>query len=301
MKGRCVVTGGAGFIGSHLVERLDELGYDVHVIDVFSTGEVDNLPQKYAEKARVIDLTPSDMENDCRHLYREFEGADYVFHMAANPSVQGSIDYPAIATDDLMATVRVLDTARRLKVKKVVFSSSSSIYGDATIPTNEDNPANPKSPYALSKYQGEQYCKMFFELYGLESVSLRYFNVYGNRMTTTGAYRSVLSVFLEAHQNNKPLNIVNDGEQRRDFVHVSDVVDANIKAMKLDYAGSVGINIGCGKNYSVNEIADMIGGDKAFGEKRIEPKETLAGISKAKDILKWKPEISLEDWIKEIK
>lgn len=293
MKGRCVVTGGAGFIGSHLVDRLDGLGYDVHIVDVFSTGEPENLPKKYMDKARIVDIIDCDLAS-------EFEGADYIFHMAANPSVQGSIDNPAVAANDLMATIKVLDTARKLEVKRVIFSSSSSIYGDAKeTPTTEQESKKPKSPYALSKHQGEQYCRLFSELYGLDSVCLRYFNVYGDRMTSTGAYRSVLSVFLDAKQNGKPLNIVNDGEQRRDFIHVSDVVEANIKSMQLDcWNDSISMNIGYGKNHSVNEIADMFGGEKVYGERRIEPKQTLALTQEAKRILNWEPKVKLQDWIK---
>ena len=291
---KSIVTGGAGFIGSHLVERLDNLGHDVVVLDDFSTGEPENLPKRHMDKARIVDITDCDLISHC-------EGADYIFHMAARPNVQGSIDHPEVSAYDSLATLKILNVARKLKVKRVIFSSSCSIYGDAEeIPTTEEESKKPKSPYALSKYQGEQYCRLFSELYGLDSVCLRYFNVYGDRMTSTGAYRSVLSVFLEAKQNGKPLNVVNDGGQRRDFVHVSDVVEANIKSMALDCWGdSISINIGCGKNYSVNEIADMIGGEKVYGEKRIEPKQTLALIEEAKRILNWEPKVKLEDWLNE--
>ena len=291
---KSIVTGGAGFIGSHLVERLDNLGHDVVVLDDFSTGEPENLPKRHMDKARIVDITDCDLISHC-------EGADYIFHMAARPNVQGSIDHPEVSAYDSLATLKILNVARKLKVKRVIFSSSCSIYGDAEeIPTTEEESKKPKSPYALSKYQGEQYCRLFSELYGLDSVCLRYFNVYGDRMTSTGAYRSVLSVFLEAKQNGKPLNVVNDGEQRRDFVHVSDVVEANIKSMALDcWGASISINIGCGKNYSVNEIADMIGGEKVYGEKRIEPKQTLALIEEAKRILNWEPKVKLEDWLNE--
>ena len=246
------------------------------------------------DKARIVDIIDCDLISEC-------EGADYIFHMAARPNVQGSIDHPEVSAYDSLATLKILNAARKLKVKRVIFSSSCSIYGDAEeIPTTEEESKKPKSPYALSKYQGEQYCKLFSELYGLDSVCLRYFNVYGDRMTSTGAYRSVLSVFLEAKQNGKPLNVVNDGEQRRDFVHVSDVVEANIKSMMLDcWSDNISVNIGCGKNYSVNEIADMIGGEKVYGEKRIEPKQTLALIEEAKRILNWEPKIKLEDWLNE--
>jgi len=291
---RSIVTGGAGFIGSHLVEKLDNLGHDVVVLDDFSTGEPENLPKKHMDKARIVDIIDCDLISEC-------EGADYIFHMAATPNVQGSIDHPEVSAYDSLATLKILNVARKLKVKRVIFSSSCSIYGDAEeIPTTEEESKKPKSPYALSKYQGEQYCRLFSELYGLDSVCLRYFNVYGDRMTSTGAYRSVLSVFLEAKQNGKPLNVVNDGEQRRDFIHVSDVVEANIKSMALDRWGdSTSVNIGCGKNYSVNEIADMIGGEKVYGEKRIEPKQTLALIEEAKRILNWEPKVKLEDWLNE--
>lgn len=293
---KIIVTGGAGFIGSHLVSRLDAMGHEIIIIDNFSTGNIKNLSEKYQEKTNSINI-----------YYYEYDGllelckdAEYMFHMAAQPSVQKSIDYPLeTSIIDLHCTVKMLNIAKEINAKKFIFSSSSSVYGNTTVPTKEENKIKPKSPYALSKYQGEQYCKMYSELYNLNTVCLRYFNVYGPRMTNTGAYRSVLSVFLEAYKQKSKLNIVNDGNQKRDFVHVNDVVNANIMAMNSNIKMGCSINIGFGNNYSVNNIADIFGGEKIYGEKRIEPKITLADISRARSILGWQPEVNLCDWIKE--
>lgn len=289
-----VVAGGAGFIGSNLVDALIEQGNEVLILDNFSTGTRENVNPKAKFTFKDIALAhPNELERAC-------EDADGIFHMAASPNVQMSIENPlSTIPSNLITTVRLLEMARKYDIK-LVYSGSCSCYGDATNkPTNEKQPINPLSPYALNKYQGEEYCELYSKIFNVKSIVLRYFNVYGNRMTNTGAYRSVLSVFLEAYCKKEPFNIVNDGEQRRDFVHVSDVVDANIKAMESDHI-NVRYNIGSGKNYSVNEIADMIGGEKKYGEKRIEPRETLADISRAEEQLKWKPKVKLEEWIKEI-
>jgi nucleoside-diphosphate-sugar epimerase len=193
--------------------------------------------------------------------------------------------------------------AHRSGVKRVVYSASSSAYGDAKkLPTSETEPTNPLSPYGLQKYVGEQYCKMFSEVYGLDTVSLRYFNVYGERMNLEGAYCLVMGIFARQMLDGKPLTITNNGNQRRDFTYVGDVVQANVlvAAREEDFKGDV-FNIGNGNNFSVNEVADMLGGEKVYGEKRIEPFETLADNAKARLDLNWEPKGNLQNWIKTYK
>jgi UDP-glucose 4-epimerase len=292
---KCIVTGGAGFIGSNLTDKLIELGHEVVVIDNLSTGEYANVNKKaYFHKTDLHTINISDLHPICKD-------AEYIFHMAALPSVQYSIEQPLHAAKiNLLSTLNILEYARTHGVKKFIYSGSCSCYGNAEeIPTTEDESIKPLSPYALHKYQGEEYCRLYNEVYGLDTVVLRYFNVYGPRMTNTGAYRSVLSVFLDAYNKKKPFNIVNDGEQRRDFVHVFDVVNANIGAIESGNVSAYPINIGSGTNYSVNEIVDMFGAEKKYGEKRIEPYETLADIMAAKVLLHWVPKVELENWIKE--
>lgn len=292
---KCLVTGGAGFIGSNLTDKLIELGHEVVVIDNLSTGNYENVNKKaYFYRTDLADIEQTELDNICKNT-------DVIFHMAALPNVQYSMENPmSTFGDNLTSTARMLEYARTNKVSKFVYSGSCSCYGDAeVIPTTEEESIKPLSPYALNKYQGEEYCRLYSKVYGLDTVVLRYFNVYGNRMTNTGAYRSVLSVFLDAHKNQKPFNIVNDGTQRRDFVHVSDVVNANISAMQSGNVSQYPINIGSGKNYSVNEIADMFAAEKKYGEKRIEPYETLADITTAKVMLNWNPKVELQDWVKE--
>lgn len=290
-----LVTGGAGFIGSNLVDKLIELNHQVVIIDNLSTGEYSNVNNNAIfYKTDLCSIEQQELDHICRNV----EG---IFHMAALPNVQYSVENPySTFGPNLISTIKILETARANKIKKIVYSGSCSCYGDAlSFPTTEEESIKPLSPYALNKYQGEEYCRLYSKIYELDTVVLRYFNVYGNRMTKTGAYKSVLSVFLQAYQENQSFNIVNDGHQRRDFVHVSDVVDANIRAMFSVNQIDSPINIGCGKNYSVNEIADMFGADKKYGEKRIEPQLTLSDINKANQYLDWEPKIKLEEWVQE--
>ena len=290
---KIVVTGGAGFIGSHLVDYLVDLNHDVIVIDNFSTGTQSNTNNKAKTIFKDIQMA---MDAELCYICKD---VDYIFHMAARPNVQESIENPLVSfKQNLISTVKMLNVAVQNKVKKFVYSGSSSCYGDTkNLPTKESSTISPKSPYALNKYQGEEYCSLYSQVYDLNTVSLRYFNVYGNRMTNKGAYRSVLSVFLESHANKSPFNIVNDGKQSRDFVNVSDVVRANVLAMQKNTDYSQPINIGSGKSYTVNEIADMFKGKKSYGEKRIEPYKTLADIHMAKKYLDWEPTVELKEWI----
>ena len=294
---RVLVTGGAGFVGSNLVDRLINDGNDVVIIDNLSSGKKENINPK-AEFYN-IDISEMNVRGKCSM----FEGVDVVFHTAAKARVQPSIDNPLDFNNvNVNGTLNMLKACVDYGVKRFVFSSSSSVYGNVeTTPTPETHKLNPMSPYALQKLIGEQYCKLFSELYGLETVCLRYFNVYGERQLLEGAYCLVMGVFAQQRLNGKPMTIRGDGEQRRDFTYVGDVVEANIKAAKyghpyLEVSGET-FNIGNGDNRSVNQIADMIGGDRVNVEPVIEPKETLANNSKAKKVLGWSPTNKIENWI----
>ena len=232
------------------------------------------------------------------------EGVDIVFHTAAKARVQPSIEDPlSFNKANVDSTLKILLAASRAGVKRVVYSASSSAYGNASrFPTPEEHLTNPLSPYGLQKYIGEQYCKVFSEVYGLDTVSLRYFNVYGERMLLEGAYCLVLGIFAKQMLEGKPLTINNDGNQRRDFTYVGDVVNANIlAAQNYDKFNGDVFNIGNGKNYSVNEVAEMFGGEKVKGKKVIEPFQTLADNSKASLIMNWEPTGDLPSWIKKYK
>lgn len=290
---KAVVTGGAGFIGSNLVDELVNMGVEVIIIDDLSTGKIENVNPK--AKLHVLDI--SRHKNQIEKLMTD---VDIVFHTAAKARVQPSIEDPITYNEqNVTGTLNVLFAAYNAGVKRVVYSASSSCYGDnKTFPTPETESTNPLSPYGLQKYVGEQYCKMFSEVYKLDTVSLRYFNVYGERMNFEGAYKLVIAVFTEQIMQGKPLTITNNGEQKRDFTYVGDIVKANILAAtrKNNFKGDV-FNVGNGKNYSINEVANMFGGKKVYGEKRIEPFETLADNTKAKLNLGWKPEGDLKKWI----
>jgi len=297
---RCLVTGGAGFIGSNLVDKLIDDGHEVIIFDNYSTGKKENVNPK--AKFFLVDISyePSFKSKTMKDI---MTGVDVVFHTAAMARVQPSIDNPTDFNNvNVNGTLNMLKACVDYGVKRFIFSSSSSVYGDVeTTPTPETHKLNPMSPYALQKLIGEQYCKLFSELYGLETVCLRYFNVYGERQLLEGAYCLVMGVFAQQRLNSQPMTIRGDGEQRRDFTYVGDVVEANIKAAKyghpyLEVSGET-FNIGNGDNRSVNQIADMIGGDRVNIEPVTEPKETLADNTKAKRVLGWKPTNKIEDWI----
>ena len=293
---KALVTGGAGFIGSNMVDRLIEDGVEVVVMDDLSTGKRENVnPKAIFCEVSLLDLHETSLIG---------KNIDVVFHFAALARVQPSIEDPITFNKiNVEGTLKLLFACHKAGVKRVIYSASSSCYGDATIfPTPESHPTNPLSPYGLQKYIGEQYCKMFSEVYGLDTCSLRYFNVYGERMNLEGAYCLVMGIFARQMLDGKSLTITNDGNQRRDFTYVQDVVDANILAAthKKKLNGE-SFNIGNGNNYSVNEVADMLGGDKTYGEKRFEPYETLADNSKARKILNWNPIGDLSSWIKKYK
>ncbi len=300
---RCLVTGGAGFIGSNLTDKLIEDGHEVIIFDNLSTGKKENINPK----AKFFKVDISDKNAFDKTRIRDYSmedvmtGVDVVFHTAAKARVQPSIDNPTEFNDvNVGGTLNMLQACVDYGVSRFVFSSSSSVYGDVeTTPTPESHKLNPMSPYALQKLIGEQYCKLFSELYGLETVCLRYFNVYGERQLLDGAYCLVMGIFAQQRLNGKPMTIRGDGEQRRDFTYVGDVVDANIRCatnLGVEFNGEA-FNIGNGDNRSVNQIADLIGGDRVNVEPVIEPRETLANNDKAKKVLGWSPTNKIENWI----
>ena len=294
---KALVTGGAGFIDSNLVDKLIKLGMEVVVIDNLSTGFEKNINPKAT-------LHVLDISRDVDLLEKTMIDVDVVFHLAALARVQPSIEDPQTFNKvNVNGTLNVLFAAHKAGVKRVVYSASSSCYGNNKIfPTPETELTNPLSPYGLQKYVGEQYCKMFSEVYGLDTASLRYFNVYGERMNFEGAYKLVIAVFAEKMMQGKPLTITNDGEQKRDFTYVGDVVEANIlAALHKDKLNGESFNIGNGDNYSVNEVADMFGGEKTYGIEVLEPFQTLADNSNAKNTLGWNPQGDLPTWIKQYK
>ena len=290
-----LVTGGAGFIGSNMVDYLINQGHEVFVIDNLSTGKKDNLN----EQVNFYELDLSDSRN-LNVLKTIVKKVDFVIHMAALPNVQQSIDDPLFTNKhNLQSTINLIDCCRNTNVKKFVFSSTSAIYGNSdVIPNNEKVTTNPLSPYGLQKMMGEQYLKLYSELYGLKSVCLRYFNVFGERMTNEGAYKSVISIFLEQKENNEPLTITNDGNQRRDFIYVGDVVKANYLSCLNHTDSFIIYNVGSGSNISVNEIASYFEQPTTYIGRRIEPFQTLCDNNKLKQSLGWNPQVTVGDWLK---
>jgi UDP-glucose 4-epimerase len=290
-----VVVGGAGFIGSNIVDKLVEQNHEVVIIDNLSTGKMENVNPKAS--VEYIDICN---ENECSAMVEIMSGADALFLLAAKARVQPSIENPVeYEINNTIGTLNVLKCASDAGVRRVVYSASSSAYGNTEkLPSKESDPVNPLSPYGAQKYYGEVMCKMFSEVYGLETVSLRYFNIYGERQNVGGAYAMVIGIFADQKLRGEVMTINGDGEQRRDFTYVGDVVNANILASQSEKVGNGEvINIGNGDNRSINDIADMIGGERIHREPVIEPKETLADNSLAEELLGWKPTQNIEDWV----
>ena len=296
-----VVVGGAGFIGSNIVDKLVEQNHEVVIIDNLSTGKMENInPKATLCKVNIDDTDTETIE--C--LVNCMKGTDTVFLLAAKARVQPSIENPVeYETNNTIGTLNVLKCASDAGVRRVVYSASSSAYGNTEkLPSKETDPINPLSPYGAQKYYGEVMCKMFSEVYGLETVSLRYFNIYGERQNVGGAYAMVIGIFADQRLRGEIMTINGDGNQRRDFTYVGDVVNANILASQSEKVGNGEvINIGNGDNRSINEIADMIGDNKVNVDPVIEPPETLADNSKAEELLGWKPKGNIDTWIPKYK
>jgi UDP-glucose 4-epimerase len=287
----CVVTGGAGFIGSHLVDRLMADGHRVVVIDDYSTGRPENLARHRSDPR--FELVEADVV-DYQLIRPHFENAAWVFHLAALadiiPSIRRPMDYHRSNVD---GTVSVLEAARAARVKRFVYAASSSCYGipDA-YPTEETAEIRPEYPYALTKHLAEQYVLHWGRVYGLPAVSLRLFNVYGPRSRTSGAYGAVFGVFLAQKLAGKPMTVVGDGTQTRDFVFVADVAEAFVLAASSEVAQTV-LNVGSGHTHRVGELAELLGGDVTHVPKRPgEPDCTLADVGKIRSLLGWQPKVS---------
>ena len=293
-----VVTGGAGFIGSHMVDLLVSQGYSVRVIDNLVGGRESNLSHHKAdggvtfEKCNIRNLEPGSSI---------FKDAHFVFHFAGIGDIVPSIEHPIeYMSTNVQGTVRVLECARTARVHKLVYAASSSCYGLAEVPTSEDHPIRPQYPYALSKYQGEQACFHWNQVYGLPVNSIRIFNAYGTRSRTSGAYGAVFGVFLRQKLADKPYTVVGDGTQTRDFLYVTDVANAFFKAGSTSLTGKIW-NLGAGKPQSVNHLVELLGGDVVHIPKRPgEPECTFANISRISADLGWSPSVSFEEGVRRI-
>ena len=289
---KALVTGGAGFIGSHIVDALIARGDEVVCVDDASAPQND---QFYWNDAA------TNVRADIRNLHQGlYDGVDVVFHLAARSRIQPTVNNPSECFSvNVLGTQRVLDCSRLAGVKRVVYSASSSYYGHASKPPFiESAPKGCATPYSLSKWQGEEVCDLYTKLYGLSTISLRYFNVYGPREPLKGEYAPVMGLFRRQQDAGIPMTIVGDGKQRRDFTHISDAVSANlVAAEKVNVTGPV--NIGTGRNYSINELAQMIGGDRLYTADRVgETRETLANNIRAREELGWYPRVTLEDYLR---
>ena len=298
-KLRCLITGGAGFIGSHLAEKLVSQGHEVVVLDNFSTGRRDNLKAlSHLSHFDIVNVNIADFSA----IQQYFKNVDWVFHLAALADIVPSIVHPQLYHhSNVDGTIAVLEASRKANVKRFVYAASSSCYGIPDIyPTPETAPIRPMYPYALTKNVGEQYVLHWNQLYHIPCVSLRLFNVYGPRARTTGTYGAVFGVFLAQKLAGKPFTVVGDGTQTRDFTYVTDVAEAFVRAAESDITGEV-FNVGSGGTYSVNELVHLLEGDVEHIPKRPgEPDCTYANITKISTMLGWTPKVDFKTGVKNI-
>ncbi|MCH8928825.1 MAG: SDR family oxidoreductase [Candidatus Marinimicrobia bacterium] len=296
-KKKTIVTGGAGFIGSHITERLLGDGHDVTVLDNFSTGRQENLHHlSEFENLNVVHADISVQEE----ITEYFADVDWVFHIAALADIVPSIVNPSLYhKSNVDGTVSVLEASRNAGVERFIYAASSSCYGlTKEFPTPESAKTEPEYPYALTKFVGEQYVMHWGKVYDLPVVSLRMFNVYGPRSRTSGTYGAVFGVFLAQKLAGKPFTVVGDGTQTRDFVSVTDVADAYLKAAESDVTNEI-FNVGSGNAYSINRLVELLGGDVIFVPKRPgEPDCTFGDISKIRGTLGWQPKVTFEEGVK---
>ncbi|MGH9430217.1 MAG: SDR family oxidoreductase [Terriglobia bacterium] len=298
-----LVTGGSGFIGSHLVDELLRRGDQVQVIDNLETGRAENL----AHVLHKITWSKDDIR-DLEKIRPHFQGVDYVIHEAALPSVPRSVADPVTTNAiNINGTLNVLVAARDAKVKRLVFAASSAAYGDnPTLPRVESHPPRPLSPYALHKLAGEYYCRIFYKLYGFEAVALRYFNIYGPRQNPDSPYTGVLSLFISAYLKGQTPTIFGDGEQSRDFTYVGNAVSATLLACQAKGAAGNVINVGVGERFTLNQTIQFL--NRIFG-KEVRPKygppregdvrESHADITLARKLLGYEPKVRYEDGLKQ--
>lgn len=295
---KALVTGGCGFIGSHLVEQLVKEGNRVIIIDNLSTGRLLNI--EHFKKDFNLQFVEADIAN-YKDIERYFQGIDWVFHLAALADIIPSIKQPLkYHRSNIDGTINVLESARKNKVKRFIYASSSSCYGiPDNYPTPESSDIRPQYPYAITKNMGEQYVMYWHQIYNLPVTSLRFFNVYGPRSRTSGTYGAVFGVFLAQKLHNRPFTVVGDGTQTRDFTFVTDVVNACIMTAKNDKTIGQIMNVGSGSTYSVNRLVELLRGEVTYIPKRPgEPDCTFADITKIKKVLSWEPKISFEEGVK---
>ena len=293
---KSLVTGAAGFIGSNLVDYLLDHGHEIVAVD----NETANNDKFYWRKDPRVQNVKANVSK-YKEMRSLFDGVDYVFHLAAESRLQPAIENPINAVkQNCVGTTVVLQCAREAGVKRVVYSSTSSGYGGNPWPNKETQPDDCLNPYSASKIAGEKFCKMYTDLYGLETVSLRYFNVFGERSPSVGQYAPVISIFQRQAECKDALTIVGDGSQKRDFVHVKDVARANYLAAIMPIYEMLGevFNVGSGKNYSIQEIANAISDNQIYlPERSGEATTTLADITRIGEVIGWKPEIDVMNWI----
>jgi nucleoside-diphosphate-sugar epimerase len=295
-----LVTGGAGFIGSNLTEALLKQGHRVRILDDFSTGKRENL--LFDKKYHSLEMIEGDIRDPgiCQRAMKDIE---HVFHQAAIPSVQRSVEDPLTSNSvNVGGTLNILLAAREAGVKRFIYASSSSVYGDTpTLPKREDMPPNPLSPYALQKYVGEQYGRLFFQLYGLETISLRYFNIFGPKQDPDSIYSAVIPKFIDALIQGRAPVIYGDGEQSRDFTYIENVVQANLLAMSAEHLHGEAINIACGERTSLNRLLNELKGilgstlSPVYQEPRQgDVRHSLADIRRGKEILNYEPAVGIK-------
>lgn len=294
---KSIVTGGCGFIGSHIVDRLIELGHEVIVID----NQASSTRTEYFFNDNALHYK-KDL-SDYGSMEWLFEGVDYVFHLASEISIPHCIEHPReTMQNNVISTLNVLEASRKYGIERVVFSSTSAVYGNSFfLPNVETNPVDCLNTYSISKYSGEQLCQMYYNLYGLKTIIFRYFNVYGERQPLVGSYAPVLGIFLRQKNNNEPLTLIGDGYQTRDFVHVSDVVSANIIASQKElYKYGEVFNVGTGLSTSIESIAVLISSKRIhLTERKGEVMHSRANIDKIAGILNWEPKVNVVEWIKD--
>ena len=294
---KTLVTGGAGFIGSHLVDALLDLGHEVIVLDNFSTGRPENLSH-VEKKIKLVECDIAETGN----WIKNFQDVEKVFHLAALADIVPSIENPlTYYQSNVHGTYNIVEACRDFSIEKLVYSASSSCYGiPGSYPTSELSEIKPQYPYALTKYLGEQIVMHWSKVYKVPAISLRFFNVYGPRSRTSGTYGAVFGVFLAQKLNKKPFTVVGDGKQTRDFTFISDIVGAIVSASFSQVKDEI-INIGSDNTFSINQVVELLEGDVVYVPKRPgEPDCTWADISKAKDLLNWRPKVGIEEGISKL-
>ena len=295
---KSVVTGGAGFIGSNLTNKLLDMGHKVIVLDNFVSGKRSNLSRHNKKNLKIVNIDISKSEN----LDKYFKKVDYVFHLAALAEIIPSFKNPEkYFNNNVIGTLNVLNAAKKTKIKKMIYAASSSCYGaPKKFPTSEKDKIDLKHPYAVTKFVGEELVMRYALMFNMPNISFRFFNVYGPRSNISNQYSAVIGNFLSQTKSKKALTVVGDGKQTRDFIHVDDLINAFIKIIKSKFENKI-YNLGSGKRTSINTIAKIFGGKKKFIPIRPgEPKNSVADIKKIKKDINWKPKISIEQGIKKL-